>query len=210
MEMPQVTTGRQQGFTASLGDSKVTVSLPPVFDPVKDKWLLWKPQVQDYFVMVGLPDILDPVEGLNLSLQANRIALGTIKALCPSQDAAYISTCGVKFAYQAWQILQSSYGSRSELDLQKMLTEFEVAKQQSNETIRAWTIRLDRIVNELNLLASLAAEENLVTLNTTNAKVVSDMSHKSRLLNVRVEDCSVAYRNIHFARERCRGSTYYI
>jgi hypothetical protein len=44
------------------------------------------------------------------------------------------------------------------------------------------------MVNELNLLASLAAEENLVTLNTTNAKVVSDMRHKCRLLNVRVED----------------------
>jgi hypothetical protein len=132
VEMPQV-TGRQQGFTASIVTSKVTVSLPPVFDPVKDKWLLWKPQVQDNFVMVGLPGILDPVEGLKLSLQANRIALGTIRAICPSQDAAYISTCGVKFAYQAWQILQSSYGSRSELDLQKMLTS---SKLLSNSTMK--------------------------------------------------------------------------
>jgi hypothetical protein len=66
----------------------VTVSLPPVFDPVKDKWLLWKPQVQDYFVMVCLPGVLDPVEGLKLSIQANRIALGTLKAICPAQDAA--------------------------------------------------------------------------------------------------------------------------
>jgi hypothetical protein len=69
-----------------------------------------------------------------------------------------------------------------------MLTEFEVAQQQPHETIRAWTIRLERVVNEFNLLAGLATEENLVTLNTTNTKVVSDMSHKYRLLNVRVED----------------------
>jgi hypothetical protein len=90
VEIPQVMTGRQQGFTASIGTSKVTVSLPPVFDPVKDKWLLWKPQVQDYFVMVGLPGVLDPVQGFKLSLQANRIALGTLKAICPPQDAAHI------------------------------------------------------------------------------------------------------------------------
>jgi hypothetical protein len=187
----EVTTGRQQGFTASVGNSKVTVSLPPAFDPVRDKWLLWKPQVQDYFVMVGLPGILDPVEGLKFSLQANRIALGTIKAICPPHDAAHISTCGVKFAFKAWQMLESAYGSRSELDLQKMLSEFEVAKQQSNETIRAWTIRLDRMVTELNLLASLAAKENSTTLDssvTSDVKAVSEMSHKYRLLNVRVED----------------------
>jgi hypothetical protein len=188
MELPQVTTGRQHGYTATVGTSKVTVSLPPAFDPVKDKWLLWKPQVQDYFVMVGLPGILDQVEGHTFGLQANRIALGTLKAICPSQDAAHISTTCVKFAYKAWQILEAAYGSRSELDLQKMLTEFEVAKQAQNETIRSWTIRLDRMVTELNLLASLAAQENLVTLNSSNTKAVSDMSHKYRLLNVRVED----------------------
>jgi hypothetical protein len=186
-----VTTDRQQGFTSSVGNSKVTVSLPPAFDPVRDKWLLWKPQVKDYFVMVGLPGILDPVEALKLSLQANRIALGTIKATCPPHDAAHISTCGVKFAYKACQMLESAYGSRSELDLQKMLSEFEVAKQQSNETIRAWTTRLDRMVTELNLLANLAAKENSTTLDssdTCDAKAVSEMSHKHRLLNVRVED----------------------
>jgi hypothetical protein len=33
------TTGRQQGLTASVGNSKVTSSLPPAFDPAKDKWL---------------------------------------------------------------------------------------------------------------------------------------------------------------------------
>jgi hypothetical protein len=68
-------------------------------------------------VHVGLPGILDPVEGSKMSLQENRKALGTLKAICPSQDAAYISTCGVKFGSKAWQILQSPCGSRSELDV---------------------------------------------------------------------------------------------
>jgi hypothetical protein len=112
-------------------------------------------------------------------------------AICPPQGAAHISTCGIKFASKAWQILESAYGSRSELALQKFLTEFEVAKQGSNETIRAWTIHLDCMVSELNPLATLAAKESLTTLDsydTSDVKAMGDMSHKNRLLNVRVED----------------------
>jgi hypothetical protein len=72
-----------------------------------------------------------------------------------------------------------------------LLTELEVAKQGSNEAIRAWTIRLDRMVTEFNLLATVAAKENFTTLDssdTSDVKALGEMSHKNRLLNVRVED----------------------
>jgi hypothetical protein len=55
-----------------------------------------------------------------------------------------MSSLQLKCAYQAWEELEKAYGSRSELDMQQKMYEFESASQRHNETIREWNIRLER------------------------------------------------------------------
>jgi hypothetical protein len=66
--------------------------------------------------------------------------------------------------------------------------EFESASQRHNETIRKWTIRLERHIAELNVMAKKAAKLNIAGYDETHDIAVYASSHKFRLLNVRIEN----------------------
>jgi hypothetical protein len=183
-------TGRDFGVTATVGNSRFTVALPPKYNPSAISWLLWKPQVDSYMEMVGLDGILDPVKGPLFGLQVNRYVIGTLKQICPDLDGAWMSTLHLKFAHQAWEQLRKAYGSRAELDMQKKLFEFESAAQADNETVREWTIRLERQVTELNVMSKEAAKENVMGYNEHRDTAVYESTHKFRLLNVRIDNPS--------------------
>jgi hypothetical protein len=116
---PQMTTGGVFGTTATMGDSRFTVAMPPRFDPSSSTWMLWKPQVLSYFEMVGLKGILDRVEGHNYTMQTQRYAIGALQQISPPTDAFWMSALHLKFAYEAWAQLEKSYGARAELEMQR-------------------------------------------------------------------------------------------
>jgi hypothetical protein len=66
--------------------------------------------------------------------------------------------------------------------------EFESAAQRENETVREWTIRLERQVTELNVMAKEAAKEDVMGYNEHRDTAVYESTHKFRLLNVRIDD----------------------
>jgi hypothetical protein len=74
----------------------------------------------------------------------------------------------------------------------KKMYEFESAAQRQDESIREWTIRLERQVTELNIMAKEAAKLNIAgysdMLRALIYSAVYESSHKFRLLDVRVED----------------------
>jgi hypothetical protein len=72
---------------------------------------------------------------------------------------------------------------------QKMY-EFLYAAQRPNESIREWTMTLERQVTELNVMAKEAAKLNIAGYNETRDVAVHASSHKLRLLNVRIEEQS--------------------
>jgi hypothetical protein len=162
---PTMQAGTNFGHTASVGNSKANVAMPPKFNPAEHSWMLWRPQVVSYFEMIGLEGILDEKRGDDFSLQVNRYAIGTLQQISPSQDAAWMSTLRLRYAYEAWDQLQKAYGSRAELDMQKKLFEFESAAQRENESVREWAIRLERQVTELNVMAKEAAKEDVMGYN---------------------------------------------
>jgi hypothetical protein len=122
-------TGTNFGHTATVGNSNFNVSMPQKFNPVEIPWMLWRLQVVSYFEMIGLEGILEEVKGKEYTLQVNRYAIGTLQQISPSQDAAWMSTLRLCFAHEAWDQLKKAYGSRTELDMQKKLFEFESASQ---------------------------------------------------------------------------------
>jgi hypothetical protein len=185
-----IQTGRDFGTTATVGNSKFTVSLPPKFTPAESTWMLWRPQVASYFEMIGLDGILDAARGHEYTLQVNRYAIGTLQQISPAQDAAWMSTLQLKFAYQAWEQLRKAYGSRAELEMQKKLYEFECAAQRENETVREWTIRLERQVTELNVMSKEAAKDNVMGYSEQRDTAVFESTHKFRLLNVHIDNPS--------------------
>jgi hypothetical protein len=187
---PSMHTGTNFGHTATVGNSKFNVAMPQKFNPVEIPWMLWRPQVVSYFEMIGLEGILEEVKGQEYTLQVNRYAIGTLQQISPSQDAAWMSTLRLRFAYEAWDQLKKAYGSRTELDMQKKLFEFESASQRENETVREWTIRLERQVTELNVSAKEAAKENVMGYNEHRDTAVYESTHKFRLLNVRIDNQS--------------------
>jgi hypothetical protein len=63
--------------------------------------MLWKPQVISYFEMIGLVGILDKVKGKEYSLQVSRYAIGTLQYISSPQDAAWMSTLRLRFAFEA-------------------------------------------------------------------------------------------------------------
>jgi hypothetical protein len=187
---PTMQAGTNFGLTASVGNSKFNVAMPPKFNPDEHSWMLWRPQVVSYFEMIGLEGILDEKTGDDFSLQVNRYAIGTLQQISPSQDAAWMSTLRLRYAYEAWDQLQKAYGSRAELDMQKKLFEFESAAQRENESVREWAIRLERQVTELNVMAKEAAKEDVMGYNEHRDTAVYESIHKFRLLNVRIDDQS--------------------
>jgi hypothetical protein len=178
---PSMYSGADFGHTATIGNSKFNVAMPPKFNPAEHSWMLWRPQVISYFEMIGLEGILDKVTGDDFSLQVNRYAIGTLQQISPSQDAAWMSTLRLRYAYEAWDQLKRAYGSRTELDMQKKLYEFESAAQRENETVREWTIRLERQVTELNVMAKEAAKEDVMGYNEHRDTAVYESTHKFRL-----------------------------
>jgi hypothetical protein len=117
-----MSTGKDFGMTAVLGDEKFKVALPPKFNPDKDAWMLWKPQVFGYFDMINLEGIFDPIEGRKQSLQVNKGAkylIGALQQMSPQSDAAWMSSLHLKWGYQSGEQLDKAYGSRAELDLQQ-------------------------------------------------------------------------------------------
>ncbi len=184
---PQMTTGGVFSTTATMGDSKFTVAMPPRFDPSSTTWMLWKPQVLSYFEMIGLKGILDKVDGHKHTLQTNRYVIGALQQISPPTDASWMSALHLKFAYEAWAQLEKSYGARAELEMQRKLFEFETASQRESETVREWIIRLERQVLELNVMAKEAAREHLLGYDQQRDTAVYESSHKLKLLNVRVE-----------------------
>jgi hypothetical protein len=190
---PTMQAGTNFGHTASVGNSKFSffnVAMPPKFNPAEHTWMLWRPQVVSYFEMIGLEGILDEKTGDDFSLQVNRYAIGTLQQSSPSQDAAWMSTLRLRYAYEAWDQLQKAYGSRAELDMQKKLFEFESAAQRENESVREWAIRLERQVTELNVMAKEAAKADVMGYNEHRDTAVYESTHKFRLLNVRIDDQS--------------------
>jgi hypothetical protein len=133
---------------------------------------------------------LEKVKGQKYSLQVNRYAIATMQQISPPQDAAWMSTLRLEFAYQAWSQLTKAYGSHAELDMQRKLFEFESASQRENESVRDWTIRLDRQVTELNVLSKEAAKDNVMGYNALRDTAVYESTHKFRLLNVRIDNQS--------------------
>jgi hypothetical protein len=184
---PMMSTGRDFGLTATLGNTKFTVAMPAKFNPETSVWLLWKPQVLDYFEMIGLPEVLNPVDGHRYTMQENRFVIGALQSIIPDKDSQWISTLQLRFAYQAWAQLEKAYGSKPELDMQRKLVEFDYAKQGDTETTREWTVRLERMVTELNVMSKEAARENLLGYSAQRDTAVFENTHKFRLLNVRVD-----------------------
>jgi hypothetical protein len=181
-------TGKDFGHTATMGNAKFTVAMPPKFNPDVNTWMLWKPQAMNYFDMIGLEGVLDAVKGHTYDLQTNRYVIGALQQISPEQDAAWMSTLQLKFAYQAWEQLEKAYGSRAELDMQKKLFEFESSAQRATESVREWTIRLERQVTELNVMSKEAAKENVMGYNEQRDTAVYESTHKFRLLNVRIDN----------------------
>jgi hypothetical protein len=89
--------------------------------------------------MINLEGVLDPETGPDFSLQVNRYVIGALQQTSPPADAAWMSSLRLRFAYQAWEQLEKAYGSRSELDLQQKMYEFDSAAQRQDESIREWT-----------------------------------------------------------------------
>jgi hypothetical protein len=185
-----MSTGKDFGMTAVLGDAKFNVALPPKFNPDKDAWMLWKPQVFGYFDMINLEGILDPIEGRKYSLQVNKYVIGALQQISPQSDAAWMSSLQLKWGHQAWEQLEKAYGSRAELDLQQKMYDFECAAQRPNESIREWTVRLERQVTELNVMAKEAAKLNIAGYNESRDVAVYASSHKFSLLHVLIEEQS--------------------
>jgi hypothetical protein len=152
-------------MTAVLGDAEFNVGLPPKFNPDKDAWMLWKPQVLGHFDKMNLEGILDPIEGRKYSLQVNKYVIGALQQISPQSDAAWMSSLQLKWGYQAWEQQDKACGSRAELDLWQEMYEFECAAQRPNESIREWIIRLERQVTELNAVAKEAAKLNIAGYN---------------------------------------------
>jgi hypothetical protein len=196
-----MSTGRDFGLTATVGDAKFNVAMPPKFDPKKDTWMLWKPQVLSYFEMIGVEGILDPVAGVEYSMRENRFVIGALQSIVPDEDRQWITTLQIKWAYKAWEQLDTAYGSSAEMDMQRKLFDFECARQSENESIREWTIRLERQVKELNVMSSEAAKENSLGFNEHRDTAVYESTHKFRLLNVRIDD---AAHNTFIAELRTR------
>jgi hypothetical protein len=113
-----LSTGKDFGVTAVMGDAKFNIALPPKFNPEKDAWMLWKPQVFSYFDMINLEGILESDSEDMYSLQENKYVIGALQQISPPTDAAWMSSLQLKWAYQAWEQLEKAYGSRSELDMQ--------------------------------------------------------------------------------------------
>jgi hypothetical protein len=80
-------TGRGFGSTATLGNTKINLVMPAKFNPENHCWLLWKPQVINYFEMVGLPEVLSPVAGHKYTLQENRFVIGALQSIVPDRDS---------------------------------------------------------------------------------------------------------------------------
>jgi hypothetical protein len=184
---PVMSTGRDFGLVATLGNTKFNIAMPIKFNPDTHCWLLWRPHVKSYLEMIGLPNVLSPVDGHRYTLQENRFVIGEPQSIVPDRDSQWISTLQLRFAYQAWQQLEKAYGSRPELDMQRKLVEFDYAKQGDNESTREWAVRLERMVAELNVMAKEAAKENLLGYDAQRDTAVSENTHKFRLLNVRVD-----------------------
>jgi hypothetical protein len=187
---PTMQTGRDFGQSAMMGNSRFTVALPQKYSPTEVSWMLWKPQVVGYFEMNGLEGILEEVSGQAYSMQVHRYAIGTLQQISPIQDAAWMSTLRLKYAYEAWTQLTKAHCSRAELDMQKKLYEFESACQRESETVREWTIRLERQVTELNVMSKEAAKDNVMGYNEHRDTAVYESTHKFRLLNVRIDNQS--------------------
>jgi hypothetical protein len=74
--------------------------------------------------------------------------------------------------------------------MQKKLYEFECAAQRENETVREWTIRLERQVTELNVMSKEAAKDNVMGYSEQRDTAVFESTHKFRLLNVHIDNPS--------------------
>lgn len=198
---PHLTSGRDFGLTASVGNTRFSIAQPAKFNPETSNWMLWKPQVFSYFEMLNLSGVLDPANGHRYTLQENRYVIGALQSMVPDQDAQWMSTLQLKFAYQAWEQLEKAYGCRAELDMQQKMFEFEQAHQREHESIRQWTVRLERMVTELNVMSKQAAKECLLGYGGDIDTAVQESSHKYRLLNVNVRDQAL---EAYLANLRCK------
>jgi hypothetical protein len=164
---------RQQSATATLctNGARLAISYPPKFKPDKTNWFLWRPQVEIFFFRIKLdPRILLARHDTAINTGQHATALSIMTEISPDSESEWIARLNFTRAYQAWEELERAFAPRAELELQAKLEDLEPAHQTETDSIREWTLRLRRLMLEIQAM---------------NEHAVTDTVHKLNLLRIK-------------------------
>jgi hypothetical protein len=160
------------GATIQESNARFAISYPPRFKPQETNWFLWVPQVERFLIRVQLdPKILTRSHAHLFSAAQHATALSIVSEIAPERESAWFARLNFIHAHSAWDELKRAYAPRAELELQAKIEDLENIAQSETESIREWTLRLRRLVFEVQAMQG--------------EHVVTPTSHKLKLLRIR-------------------------
>jgi hypothetical protein len=152
--------------------ARLAISYPPKFKPDETNWFLWRPQVERFFFRIKLdPRILLARHDTAFTTEQHATALSIITEISPDSESEWFARLNFTRAYQEWEELERAYAPRAELELQAKLEDLETARQTETESIREWTLRLRRLILEVQAM--------------NDEHAVTDAVHKLKLLRIK-------------------------
>jgi hypothetical protein len=169
---PHISVNGPNGATITEPNARFTISYPPRFKPHETNWFLWVPQVERFFIRVKLdPTILSKAYAHLFTAEQHANALSIITEIAPERESQWFARLNFTHAHSAWDELTRAYAPRAELELQAKIEDLENISQSETESIRDWTLRLRRLVLEVQAMHG--------------EHVVTPTAHKLKLLRIR-------------------------
>lgn len=165
-----VTPGGQR-LTIGVNESgtKMNVSLPAKFNPLKHQWSVWSLQVQRVLTVMKVVDILDPAKRAIFEDSTRQMIISLLHEVMSDTDSNMFVTMRCQYPDEIWTALQRKYKSKDDFRKNELHRKFHSMRQFQDETVSAWVVRLSTVKTELQSLSGRNS--------------VPDISHKIALVD---------------------------
>ena len=153
--MAEVNVGGARNFTLPMGSNngpKMQVSMPARYDPKKDNWIVWSNQVKRVMRIMGIAEASDPSARSRLSDQIRETAVTFLHEIMPKADSNLFVTRESVFPDEMWSAMERPYKSKDDFRRHATHRHFHTMKQESNEPVAQWIVRLSTVKSELAAL----------------------------------------------------------
>lgn len=166
-----VTSARQR-MTIGVNESgtKMSVSLPAKFDPLKHQWSVWALQVLRVLSVMKLQDTLDAVHRAKFEASTHQMVVSLLHEIIPEVDSNMFVSMRCEYPDVIWTALKRKYKSKDDFRKSELHRQFHSMRQLPDETVSAWVVRLGTVKSELQALSG-------------NVDVVPELTHKIALVD---------------------------